>query len=137
MRSLSVGARHNETDGATIPYGKIICPCSSTTSPSSFALFAGASPCEGRAIWLQPTSDIGSAQGVLATQTSEKLIKRSPRDVPLANFFELTLRFALLRGATLGSFTTPLSRISPSQVMFHCSWYSLRSLKKCLLNTLN
>ena len=50
MRSLSVGARHSETDGATIPYGKTICPCSSTTSPISFAFFAGVSAVDGKAI---------------------------------------------------------------------------------------
>ena len=36
-------------------------------------------------------------------------MKRSPRFVPLANFLDETLKLAVLRGATLGNFTTPLS----------------------------
>ena len=55
------------------------------------------------------SSDMGSAQGVLATRTSVKVMKRSPRDVALANFLDETLKFTFLRGATFGSFTTPPS----------------------------
>ena len=42
-------------------------------------------------------------------QTSENVMKRSPRFAPLANFFDVTLKLELLRGATFGSFTTPPS----------------------------
>ena len=46
-------------------------------------------------------------------------MKRSPRAVPLRNFLEETLKFTDLRGATFGSFTTPPSWITPSQVIDH------------------
>ena len=46
-------------------------------------------------------------------------MKRSPRDVPFASFLDETLKLANLRGATLGSFTTPPSWITPSQVIDH------------------
>ena len=46
-------------------------------------------------------------------------MKRSPRDVPLANFLEETLKFTDLRGATFASFITPPSWMTPSQVMDH------------------
>ena len=52
-------------------------------------------------------------------QTSEKVMKRSPRLVPFANFFDDTLKLTDLRGATFGSFTTPPSWITPSHVIDH------------------
>ena len=55
------------------------------------------------------TSEIGNAQGVFSLWIKVKEIDLFPRSVPLANFFETTLKVAALRGATFGSFTTPES----------------------------
>ena len=137
MRSLSVGARHRESSGASTANGIWISPASSTAiSKRLFVFDVGIDAFrEGSANWFQATSCPAGAQSVRALRTIVKLIKRSPAASGFSSDLDLIEIFALFCGAIFGRATLPLSMTSPSRLMLQKASKSARSLKNWRLVT--
>src|SRR5487761_2177428 len=142
MRSLSVGARHNDNSGETFANGNFIVPLESTNSSILKARFFGdfsdvTRLRDGSANWLHPTSEAGGAHAVVLFRKKVKVINLSPRPSGFINSGDLTVIFLLLRGPIFGSETLPLFVSSPSHVIDQKISKSDRSEKNCLLKTKN